>query len=172
MRARLAELLRGRELEASVVAAAVLGLLLTVVPALDQPLLLLASAGLLVVVGALGTWLIGERGRIEWTTSSGFPPRPRGSDRRVTALTRPIDRAVPGNPGEADAGVGARPELQAAVRSVAEAHLIRLGLPTDLHDDGTRAALGPELTAYLVSSPPTRIGATDLDTFITTLEEH
>lgn len=170
MRARLAERLRGRELGAAVVAASVLGALLSVVPALDQVLLLLASAALLVVVGALGTWLLGERGRIEWTTSSGIPVRPRGSDRRVTALTRTIDRAVSGGSGDADDV--ARHEVQAAVRSVAQAHLTRLGLPADLHDDGARAALGPELTAYLVSSPPIRIGAADLGTFVTTLEEH
>ena len=165
MRARLTELLRGREFPAAVVVACALGLLLMVLPGLDQPLLLLASAGLLAVVGILATWLIGEHGTVEWTTSSGTPQRVRGSDRRVTALTRTIDRAVA---GDASAGL----DVQRTVRSVARARLTALGLPTDLHDDGTRAALGPELTAYLVSSPPRRLRADELDTFLTTLEEH
>lgn len=165
MRARLEEQLRGRELAAAVVLAAVLGLLLTLAPALDQPLLLLASAGLLAVVGALGTWLIGERGTVEWTTSSGTPTRVRGSDRRVTALTRTIDRAVGGD-------AGAQHEVQQTLRSLAETRLTHLGLPPDVRDDGTRAALGPDLTAYLLSSPPRRVGADELAAFITTLEEH
>ena len=53
--------------------------------------------GLLVALGALGTWLVGERGTVEWTTSSGTPARVRGSDRRVTALTRTIDRDADGD---------------------------------------------------------------------------
>lgn len=165
MRARLEEQLRGRELATAVVLAAALGLLLMVAPGLDQPLLLLASAGLLVVVGALGTWLIGERGTVEWTTSSGTPTRVRGSDRRVTTLTRTIDRAIGGD-------AGAQHDLQQTLRSLAQTRLAQLGHPTDLGDDGTRAALGPELTAYLVSSPPRRVGADELATFLTTLEEH
>lgn len=165
MRARLAKQLRGRELVAAVVLACVLGVLLMIVPGLDQPLLLLASAGLLVVVGALGTWLVGERATVEWTTSSGTPTRVRGSDRRVTALTRAIDRAVAGE-------ASAQHEVQQAMRSVARARLGQLGLPPALDADGTRAALGPELTAYLVSSPPRRVGADELATFLTTLEEH
>lgn len=165
MTARLLDRLRGRELAAAVVLAAALGLLLTVAPVLDQPLLLVASAGLLVALGALGTWLVGERGTVEWTTSSGTPARVRGSDRRVTALTRTIDRA-------ADGDAPAQQEVQQTLRSLAETRLTQLGLPPDVHDDGTRAALGPDLTAYLVSSPPRRVGADELATFITTLEEH
>jgi hypothetical protein len=165
VKARLVEQLRGRELAVAVVLAAVLGLLLTLAPALDQPLLLVASASLLVVVGALGTWLVGERGTVEWTTSSGTPTRFRGSDRRVTALTRTIDRAVGGD-------TAAQDEVQQTLRSLAETRLAHVGLPPDIHDAGTRTALGPELTAYLVSSPARRVGADELAAFITTLEEH
>ncbi|KGN39714.1 hypothetical protein [Knoellia aerolata] len=165
MRARLRERVRGRELNAAVVVAAGLGVLLMLVPGLDQPLLLLASAGLLVVAGALATWLVGQRGTVEWTTSAGTPTRVRGSDRRVTALTRTIDRAVAGD-------AVAQQELHQTVHSVARARLTHLGLPADLDDDGTRAALGPDLTAYLASSPPRRVGTDELASFITTLEEH
>ena len=165
MRGRLTALVRGRELPAAVVLACVLGLLLMLVPALDQPLLLLVTAGLLVAVGALGTWLVGEHRTVEWTTSSGTPARVRGSDRRVTALTRTIDRAVAGD-------LSAVHEVHRTVDSVARARLTQLGLPPDLDDDGTRAALGPQLAAYLASSPPPRVDADQLATFITTLEEH
>lgn len=165
MRARLVDQLRGRELAAAVVLASALGLLLTVVPALDQPLLLIASAGLLVAVGALGTWLVGERGTVEWTTSSGTPARVRGSDRRVTALTRTVDRAVGGD-------TSAQQELQQTLLSLAETRLTHLGLPPDLHDEGTRAALGPDLTAYLLSSPARRVSTAELADHIATLEEH
>lgn len=158
-------LLPGRELPAGVVLACVLGLLLLLVPALDQPLLLLASTGLLVVVGALVIWLVGEHGRVEWTTSSGTPTRVRGSDRRVTALTRSIDRAVAGD-------ASALEEVHRIIRSLARTRLSRLGLPADLGHDGSRAALGPQLTAYLASPAPPRVDADQLGGFLSTLEEH
>ena len=97
MRARLLEQLRGHEIAGAVALAAILGLVLGVVPALDRVFLLLASGGLLVGAGALGVWLLRDHRDIEWTTSAGTMARVRGSDRRVTALARSIDASLTGD---------------------------------------------------------------------------
>lgn len=165
MRQRLAVLVRGNEVATAVGVAALLGLGVTFEPALDRVLLLLVSTGLLLVLGALGIWLVRGHTEVAWTTSAGAPERVRGSDRRVTSLTRTIDAAVGGD-------TAARLSLQALVRSAAESRLAQLGLPPDLTGDAARAALGPELTAYLASAGPRKVSPAELASFITTLEEH
>ena len=165
MTRRLARLVEGNEVVAAVGAAAVLGVVVTLVPALDRVLLLLVSTGLVVLVGALVVWLLRSHREVEWTTSAGTPERVRGSDRRVTVLARTIDAAVAGDEP-------ARREVQSLVRSAAEAGLGARGLSPDLADDATRAALGPALTAYLTSATPRPVTPDELSAFITTLEEH
>lgn len=165
MRHRIAQLLRGREVAAAIGMAAVLGLALGPLPGLDRVLLLLASAGLLVGTGALGIWLLRDHHVIEWTTSSGTPARVRGSDRRITALARSIEASFT---GASDAAL----TVQATLRSLAEARLAPQGLALDDPEAGAEAALGRDFAAYLRSSPPRQITADELDSFITTLEEH
>lgn len=165
MRDRLVTLVRGNEVAAAVGAAALLGVLVTLVPVLDRALLLVASVALMLALGGLVVWLVRGHREIEWTTSAGATERIRGSDRRVTALARSIDAALAG-----DGSAGG--DVQAVVRSVAHARLIQLGLPPTVTDDGSRAALGPELTAYLSSASAPQVSATELASFITTLEEH
>ena len=165
MRQRLAGLARGHEVATAVAAAAVLGLVVTLAPAIDRVLLLVASTALLAVLSALVVWLVRAHRGVEWTTSAGTPERVRGIDRRVTALARTIDAAVAGD-------VSARSDLQSRVRSAAEARLGHGGPAAQPGGSGARADLGPELTAYL-SSPDARAVTTDeLASFITTLEEH
>lgn len=158
-------LVRGSEVTTAIGAAALLGVLVTLVPAADRALLLVASVALMLALGGLVVWLVRGHREVEWTTSAGAAERVRGSDRRVTALARSIDAALAG-----DETAGS--EVQSAVRSVAEARLTQLGLPPTVTDDGSRAALGPELTAYLSSTSAPRVSATELASFITTLEEH
>jgi len=165
MKQRLAALVRGNEVATAVGVAAVLGVAVSLVPVLDRPLLLLASTGLLLVVAALVVWLLRSHREVEWTTSAGAPERVRGSDRRVTSLSRTIDAALAGDEG-------ARADVRALVRSAAEASLTAQGLPPTPTDDATRAALGPALTAYLTSATPRPVTADELASFITTLEEH
>lgn len=165
MRARLVELARGHEVLTAVSVAAVLGLLLMLAPALDRAALLVASAGVLVTVGALAIWLLRDHKDIEWTTSAGRVPRVRGSDRRVTALARTIDAAATGD-------AAARSRLQATLRSLAEARLAPAGLALDGPGSEAEVRLGRDLTAYLLSPTPRQVDTTELATFITTLEEH
>lgn len=156
--------LRGHEVLTLLGAAAVVGLVLAVVPMLDRVALLLASAGLLVGVGALGIWLIRDHHDIEWT-SAGTVARARGSDRRVTALARTIDTSLTGD------GAAGR-AVQATLRSLADARLAAHGLSLEGPDAQAEGALGAELTAYLVSPTPRHLTADELSAFITTLEEH
>ncbi len=165
MRQRLLALVRGHEVLTAVGAAALLGVVVTLVPVLDRVLLLVASTALLLAVAALAIWLVRAHREVEWTTSAGSPERVRGSDRRVTSLTRTIDAAVAGDSA-------ARADVQQLLRSAAEAQLTRRGLPADPADDAARAALGPELTAYLTSASPRPVTTGELASFITTLEEH
>jgi len=162
---RLVRLVEGNEVVAAVGAAAVLGVVVGLVPALDRVLLLVVSTGLVVLVGALVVWLLRSHREVEWTTSSGTPGRVRGSDRRVTVLARTIDAAVAGDEP-------ARRDLQSLVRSAAEAALGAKGLSPDLGNDASRAALGPALTAYLTATTARPVAPDELSAFITTLEEH
>ncbi|MFW5471927.1 hypothetical protein ACOCJ5_01315 [Knoellia sp. CPCC 206450] len=165
MTGRLARLVEGNEVVAAVGAAAVLGVVVGLVPALDRMLLLLVSTGLVVLLGALLVWLLRSHREVEWTTSAGTPERVRGSDRRVTVLARTIDAAVAGD-------ASARLEVRSLVRSAAEAGLGARGLSPDLTNDATQAALGPALTAYLTSATARPVTRDELSAFITTLEEH
>ncbi|GAA4125494.1 hypothetical protein GCM10022415_32420 [Knoellia locipacati] len=165
MSQRLADLVRGNEIATAVAVAAVLGLAVSLVPVLERPLLLLASTGLLLVVAALAIWLLRSHREVEWTTSGGTPERVRGSDRRVTSLSRTIDAALTGDEA-------ARADVRELVRSAAEASLTAQRLAPTPTDDATRAALGPALTAYLTSATPRPVTTDELASFITTLEEH
>lgn len=165
MRARLLELVRQQAVLTAVGAAGLLGLLLMLAPALDRAALLVASAGVLVGVGALGIWLLRDHKDIEWTTSAGRVPRVRGSDRRVTALARSIDAA-----GAGDEAAARR--VHATLRSLADARLAPRGLTLDGPPADAEAVLGRDLTAYLISTGQRPVSTQELASFITTLEEH
>lgn len=165
MKARLLEQIREHEVAATVAVAALLGLALMLAPILDRVFLLIASSGLLVGLGALGVWLLRDHRDIEWTTSAGATARVRGSDRRVMRLARSIDAALLGDDT-------ARHSVQSVLRSLAEARLAPHGLSLDGPEAHAEAALGPDLTAYLISQNPRLVNADELASFITTLEEH
>jgi len=157
--------MRGHEVAGAVALAAFLGLVLGVAPGLDRVFLLVASAGLLVAAGALGVWLLREHRDIEWTTSAGTATRVRGSDRRVTALARTIDASLRGDEAAART-------VHSTLRSLADARLTPQGLALEGPGGEAEAALGRDLTAYLISSEPPHVTADELASFITTLEEH
>ena len=165
MRQLVADVRDGNEVVAARGLAAVLGLVVSLVPVLDRVLLLVASTALLVTLAALAIWLFRTHREVEWTTSAGAPARVRGSDRRVTVLARTIDAAAAGDEA-------ALRDLRTLVRSAAEARLSAQGLPPDPTDDATRAALGPELTASLTAPTARRVTPAELASFITTLEEN
>ncbi|KGN39571.1 hypothetical protein [Knoellia subterranea] len=164
MSARLLQVLRGHEILAAVGVAAALGLILMAFPVADRAMLLVGAASLLFAVLVLLTWLVRDHRAIEWTTSSGAAPRPRGQDRRITALARTIDTALTGD-GQARASV------RATLRSLAEASLATRGLAVDPADPDVTRVLGTELTAYLTAAQPHNPTADELTSFVTTLEE-
>lgn len=165
MRSRLLQLTRGHEVASATVLAAILGLAIMIAPRFDRPPLLVASAGLLVGVGALAIWVIRDHHSLEWTTSSGAVPRVRGSDRRITALARSIDDSLGGD----DAAAG---RVRSTLRSLADAHLSPHGLSLDDPTTDVDAVLGRDLTAYLTAPRPRHVNADELASFITTLEEN
>lgn len=165
MRARILEQVRHQPVLTALGISGLLGLLLMLLPALDRAVLLVASAGVLVGVGALSIWLLREHKEIEWTTSAGRVPRVRGSDRRVTALARSIDAATTGDEAAAR-------RVHATLRSLADARLAPQGLTLDGPPADAEAVLGPDLTAYLISTGQRPVSTQELSSFITTLEEH
>ena len=62
--------------------------------------------------------------------------------------------------------------MRATLRSLADARLSPQGLTLDGPGGEAEAALGPDLTAYLISPKPPHVNADELASFITTLEEH
>ncbi|MFC7489273.1 MULTISPECIES: hypothetical protein [unclassified Knoellia] len=163
MRARLVELVHGREVVTTLGVAAVLGLALMLAPALDRVLLIAAGTGLLVVLVGLVAWLVRDHHELRWSTYGGTAQRVRGTDHRLIALTRTIDACLTGDPD-------ASRSVQSVLRSLAQARLAPLGLDLDSPRDQTEAVLGRDLTAYLVSGPR-RVDAAGLASFMTTLEE-
>lgn len=162
---RLRELGTGQQLLAALVVAIVVGALGVSVPVLGNAAMLLASAALLVCLAVLAQWLWTNRHATDW--SHDFTPTgtSRGADSRVTGLARTVRAA-----GDGDADAARR--VHAVVSALAAERLRdRRGLRLEADPDASRTALGPELAAYLVANPATRVTAARLDTHITTLEE-
>jgi hypothetical protein len=148
-------------------AAVLVGAAGQVLPPLANLTLVVATLGLLAALAVLAQWLWQHHHATDWSTDFTSPATPRGRDPRISLLTGHVDAAVSGD-------AVAQSELHAVLRGLAQERLrhrrgIVLGAPED--DDAARAALGPELTAYLTTPPTTRLTAALVGSFITTLEE-
>ncbi|GAB3447876.1 hypothetical protein GCM10027517_32260 [Phycicoccus ginsengisoli] len=166
MIARLRALPTGGQLAVALVLAAVVGAVLALVPALVNPAILLACAAVVATFGVLVQWLWQHQHATDWAnTFTGSAPV-RGSDVRVTRLAETVDAAVAGD-------AVAQTQLHETIRAITEERLRRrrgLALTGDDVAD-VRAALGPDLTAYLANPPTGRLTAARVDAYVTTLEE-
>jgi hypothetical protein len=165
--ARLRTLSTGGQVLVALAAAVVVGAVGQAFPALANLALVVATVGLLAALAVLAQWLWQHQHGTDWATDFSPPATPRGRDPRISLLTGHVDAAVSGD-------AVAQSELHAILRGLAAERLrhrrgIVLGAPED--DDAARAALGPDLTAYLTTPPTTRLTAARVGSFITTLEE-
>jgi hypothetical protein len=138
------------------------GALAVTVPALGNAGMLLASTALLAALAVLAQWLWQSRQSTDWDNTFTESKPPRGADSRISRLAVDIREAAAGN---ADA---AR-RLHATLSGLAIERLRDRRGVTD--PDQARAALGPDLSAYLAGPPTTRLTAGQLAAFTTTLEE-
>jgi len=166
--ARLRALSPGSQLLVALTGAAVVGAIVALAPPLTDPAIILACAAVLAVCAVLAQWLWQHHHGTDW--SNEFVPKaePRGGDPRITRLAEQVDRAVAGD-------VVAQIDLHEMVRALAEERLRRRrGITLDTSEESiarARAALGPQLAAYLTNPPTTRLTVATVDEFVTTLEE-
>jgi hypothetical protein len=151
----------------AVAAAVVLGALAQVAQFLGNVVMVLAVLALLAALAVLAQWLWQHQHSTDWSTDFAPPAVVRGSDPRVNLLTGQVQAAVAGD-------AVAQSNLHEVLRGLAEERLrhrrgIVLGAPE--HDEQARAALGPDLTAYLTNPPTTSLTAARVGSYITTLEE-
>ena len=138
------------------------GALVVSVPVLGNAGMLLASASLLAALGVLAQWLWQSRQSTDWDNTFTESAPPRGADSRISRLAVDLRDTATGNPVSTA-------RIHAALDGLAVERLRdRRGLTGT---DESRAALGPDLTAYLAGPPTTRVTAAQLAAFITTLEE-
>jgi hypothetical protein len=164
---RLAGLAPVQQLLVAVSAAVVVGVIAVAVPVLGNAGMLLASVALLGAIGVLTQWLWQSRQSTDWTnTFTESAPR-RGADSRISRLVSDLQQATAGDHASTM-------RLHDTIGSLAAERLRDrrgLALTGAGADDDARAALGPELTAYLSAPPTTHVSAPRLAAFITTLEE-
>jgi hypothetical protein len=135
------------------------------VPVLSSAGLLVACVALVAAVAVLVQGLWQSRGQTDWSHSFAPVAQPRGVDARITRLAGDVRAAAAG-----DSEAGRR--LHAAVSLLATDQLrLRRGVSLADDPDAARAALGPDLTAYLTQPPPSRLPGERLEAFTTTLEE-
>ena len=174
MIARLRGLGQGGQLLAALVVAALVGALITLAPAIGDVGLLLAIVSVTGAMAVLTQWAWQHHHGTDWSNSFSQTTRPRGTDARIHGLTQTLVAAQTGD-------VRAQTELHGLLTTLATERLrerrgttltlTAAGSGPDPDHDATRAALGPELTAYLTHPPTTRPGAAQVGAFITTLEE-
>lgn len=166
MIARLRALPATGQLAVAVCAAVLVGVLLVAVPVLVNPAILLGCVGVVAALGVLVQWLWQHQHATDWSNSFTDTAAARGSDVRVTRLAETVDAVVAGD-------AVAQTQLHETLRALAEERLRRrrgLGLSGDDAAD-VRAALGPDLTAYLANPPTGRLTADRVEAYVTTLEE-
>jgi len=173
------------------------GALLVAVPVLVNPAILLGCVGVVAALGVLAQWLWQHQHATDWSNSFTDTAAARGSDVRVTlqwlwqhqhatdwsnsftdtAAARGSDVRVTRLAETVDAAVAgdavAQTQLHATLRALADERLRRrrgLGLSGD-DAAHVRAALGPDLTAYLANPPTGRLTADRVEAYVTTLEE-
>jgi hypothetical protein len=164
--ARLRALPATGQLAVAVCVAVLVGALLVAVPVLVNTAILLGCVGVVAALGVLVQWLWQHQHATDWSNSFTDTAAARGSDVRVTRLAETVDAAVAGD-------AVAQTQLHATLRALADERLRRrrgLGLSGD-DAAHVRAALGPDLTAYLANPPTGRLTADRVEAYVTTLEE-
>ncbi len=165
MRRRLAALTTGQALLLALAVATGVGALAVTVPPLANVGLLLASAALVGSTAVLAQWLWQSRGSTDWSNTFEEPAAVRGADARITRLAAIVRDAAAGDPVAAAS-------LHDTIRGLAVERLHhRRGLTLDADPEAARAALGPDLTAYLTQPRSSTLPAAQLARFITTVEE-
>ena len=172
MIARLRALSLGGQLMVALVVATLIGSLVSVAPAIGNVALLLAIVSLTGAMAVLTQWAWQHQHGTDWSNSFTENARPRGSDARIHGLAQTLLAAQGGD-------ARAQADLHGLLTTLATERLReRRGTTLTLSaaasggdHDATRAALGPELTAYLTHPPTTRPSAAQVGAFITTLEE-
>lgn len=166
MIARLRALPPAGQLAVALCVAVLVGVLLALVPGLVNPAILLACVGTVAAFGVLVQWLWQHQHATDWANSHTATVAARGSDVRMTRLAETVDATVAGD-------AVAQTQLHETLRALAEERLRRrrgLSLSGDDAAD-VRAALGPDLTAYLANPPTGRLTAARVEAYVTTLEE-
>ena len=166
MIARLRALPAAGQLAVALCAAVLVGGLLALVPGLVNPAILLACTAVVATFGVLVQWLWQHQHTTDWSNHFTDGAAARGSDVRMTRLAETVDATVAGD-------AVAQTQLHETLRALAEERLRRrrgLRLSGDDAAD-VRAALGPDLTAYLANPPTARLTAARVEAYITTLEE-
>lgn len=166
MIARLRALPAAGQLAVALCVAVLVGVLLALVPGLVNPAILLACVGTVAAFGVLVQWLWQHQHATDWSNSHTATVAARGSDVRMTRLAETVDATVAGD-------AVAQTQLHETLRALAEERLRRrrgLSLSGDDAAD-VRAALGPDLTAYLANPPTGRLTAARVEAYVTTLEE-
>lgn len=166
MIARLRSLSTPGQLAVAVGAAVLVGVIPALVPALVNPAILVACLAVVASLGVLVQWLWQHQQATDWsnTFTDGAPAR--GGDVRMTRLAEGVDAAVAGD-------AVAQTQLHETLRALADERLRRRRGLTLSGDDvaDVRAALGPDLTAYLANPPTGRLTAARVEAYLTTLEE-
>jgi len=162
---RLAGLDAGPAVLLALAVVLVVGAVTTSVPALSSAGLILACVALVAAIAVLVQGLWQSRTQTDWSHTFTTPAQPRGVDTRLGRLAGDVRAA---STGDADAGR----RLHAVLSALAVDQLrLRRGLSLADDPDAARAALGPDLTAYLTQPPPSRLPGDRLEAFTTTLEE-
>jgi len=164
---RLKALPMAGQLLVAVAAAVAVGAVAQALPALGNLAMVAAVLALVAALAVLVQWLWQHQHATDWPTGSATATTPRGSDPRVNLLTGRVDAAMAGD-------AVAQSDLHELLRGLAEERLLhRRGIVLGAveHDEAARAALGPDLTAYLTSPPTTRLTATGVGSYLTALEE-
>jgi hypothetical protein len=165
VRRRLATLAPAQVMLLALVLAVVVGAATVGVPVLGNAGILLACVAMFAALAVLGQWLWQSRQSTDWTNSFTSSAPPRGADSRINRLAHDVQQAATGDPVCAQ-------RLHATLSGLAVERLRdRRGLTLEADPGAARAALGADLTAYLMQSPTTRVRAPQLAAFITTLEE-
>jgi hypothetical protein len=159
---RLAGLAPAQLLLVALVLTVAVGALAASVPVLGNVGMLLAATGLLAALAVLAQWLWQSRQATDWDNSFTESAPPRGTDSRIGRLAVDVRDAASGTTASAT-------RIHVTVSGLAVERLRdRRGVTSP---DESRAALGPDLAAYLAGPPTTRVTAAQLAAFITTLEE-
>jgi hypothetical protein len=166
--ARIRALAPTSQLILALAVAVLIGAVVTLVPGALNVGTLLACFAILATLAAVTQWLWQNHHGTDWANAFTDTKPARGADPRVSRLAARVDAAVAGD-------AVAQTELHDQLRTLAEDRLrSRHGIVLDGDADHVaqaKAALGPDLTAYLTNPPTTRLDHARVIGYLTTLEE-